>query len=199
MKIVAATNNKHKLEEFKSLLKPLNIEIFPMSEIPNCILPVEDGVTFEENAIIKAMYVSKMSNGLAFSDDSGIVVDTLNGAPGIYSARYAGENATDLANLEKLIIDMKNCENRKAKFVCVIALTNKDKLIETFYGEVCGTLAKSSQNGECGFGYDPIFILDGYDKSFAVLGDEIKSKISHRATASKKFIAYLNKHKSETF
>ncbi len=197
MKIVAATNNKHKIEEFKGLLKPLNINIFPMSEIPNCKSPVEDGVTFEENAIIKALYVSKMYDGLAFSDDSGIVVDALDGNPGIYSARYAGEDASDIENLEKLLLDMENCENRKAKFVCVIALTNKDKVIKTFYGEVRGSLARKPQNGECGFGYDPIFIPNGYDKSFAVLGDDIKSKMSHRAVASKKFIKFLNENLEE--
>ena len=126
----------------------------------------------------------------SFADDSGLVVEALNGAPGIYSARYAGENASDAGRINKLLEEMKDKENRKAKFVCVIALASGGELYQTFRGEVSGRIA-TAPAGSCGFGYDPVFIPDGYDRTFGELGPEIKDKISHRAVALQMMTEFL--------
>ncbi len=184
MKIVVATNNQHKLGEFKKLLEELDIELLTMQDALGETLDIiEDGETFCENSAIKALAVSAKTDKLVFSDDSGIVVDALDGAPGIYSARYAGEGASDLDNLNKLIDDMKDCENRKAQFVCVITLAKDGEIIADFTGEVEGHLQYEA-DGVNGFGYDPIFVPEGFDKSFGLLSEEIKQEISHRACAT---------------
>ncbi len=184
MKIVVATNNQHKLGEFKKLLEGLDIELLTMQDALGETLDIiEDGETFCENSAIKALAVSAKTDKLVFSDDSGIVVDALDGAPGIYSARYAGEGASDLDNLNKLIDDMKDCENRKAQFVCVITLAKDGEIIADFTGEVEGHLQYEA-DGVNGFGYDPIFVPEGFDKSFGLLSEEIKQEISHRACAT---------------
>jgi len=189
-KVLAATNNAHKVEEFKSLLGFIQLDIVQPKDFENFPEIIESGTTFEENAGIKALESSNFTGLPAFADDSGLVVDALNGRPGIYSARYAGEDATDSERMAKLLGELDGVENRAAKFVSVIAIAINGKVIETFRGEVHGTIS-FEPSGEKGFGYDPIFIPDGYDKSFAELGSDVKDKISHRAramNAAKEFI-----------
>lgn len=150
---------------------------------------IEDGTTFEENALIKARYVAQKSNLPVFSDDSGLVVDTLNGGPGIYSARYAGPDATSVENVQKLLTELKGVSNRKAHFVCVIALIINGKEM-LFDGRVDGLITQETV-GVGGFGYDPIFIPDGYGRTFAELDSAVKNRISHRALAVKKMVEWL--------
>ena len=183
-KVLAATNNAHKVEEFKNLLGFVELDIVQPKDIPNFPEIIEDGSTFEENSEIKALKSSNFACLPAFADDSGLVVDALGGRPGIYSARYAGEDATDTQRMEKLLEELKDESNRTARFVCVIAIAMNGKIIKTFRGEVEGVIAREPQ-GENGFGYDPIFIPTGYDTSFAELGSDIKDIISHRAQAMK--------------
>ena len=186
LQILAATTNKHKIQEFQAMLgassdsarvciiSPDTIKGFP--EI------IENGTTFEENARIKAGQAARYADMAAFADDSGLEVAALGGAPGIYSARYGGENATYAEKMAKLLKELENVEDRRARFVCVIALAYRGDIVETFRGEVTGRIAFEPR-GTDGFGYDPIFIPDGYDKTFGELGEDVKSKISHRARA----------------
>ena len=186
LQILAATTNKHKIQEFQAMLgasvdsgrvgiiSPETIKGFP--EI------IENGTTFEENARIKAGQAARYADMAAFADDSGLEVRALGGAPGIYSARYGGENATYAEKMAKLLDELKNFDDRRARFVCVIALAYRGDIVETFRGEVTGRIAFEPRGTE-GFGYDPIFIPDGYDKTFGELGEEVKSKLSHRARA----------------
>jgi len=193
--IVAATNNKHKLEEFRDLLSDLDIKILSLNDVGGAPEVVEDGNSFEENSAKKALETSNYIKMPTFADDSGIVVEALNGAPGIFSARYAGEDASDKKNLEKLLFDMKDCTNRNASFVCVISIAFNGMIVASFKGEVKGVLTYKS-TGDCGFGYDPIFIPNGYDKTFGELGDDIKSKISHRAKAVEQIIDFVEEEMS---
>lgn len=186
LQILAATTNKHKIQEFQAMLdasadsgrvciiSPDTIKGFP--EI------VENGSTFEENARIKAGQAARYADMAAFADDSGLEVAALGGAPGIYSARYAGENASYQEKMAKILKELENASDRRARFVCVIALAYRGDIVETFRGEVTGRIAPEPR-GMQGFGYDPIFIPDGYDQTFGELGEEIKSRISHRARA----------------
>ena len=194
LQLLAATGNQHKVEEFRSLLGDLTsrVNVIPMSTIPNFPALVEDGKTFEENAKRKAEQASAYADMAAFADDSGLEVEALNGAPGIYSARYAGEGATDAQRIEKLLNEMKGKTNRKARFVCVIAIAYRGDEVISFRGEVHGRIAEAP-SGTSGFGYDPVFIPDGYDKSFGELGPEIKDTISHRAAAMKQAADFIRK------
>ena len=184
-KILAATNNAHKVEEFKNLLDFVELDIVQPKEFPDFPEIIEDGETFEENASIKAEVSSEFTGLPAFSDDSGLAVTALDGRPGVFSARYGGEGLSDSERVDLLLEEMKDKADRSAKFVCVIAIAVNGKVIKTFYGEVSGRLAEKP-SGSNGFGYDPIFIPDGYDRTFAELGSDIKDKISHRANAMKK-------------
>lgn len=183
-KVLAATNNAHKVEEFKNLLSFIKLDIVQPKDFDNFPEIIESGDTFEENASIKALEASKFAQLPAFADDSGLVVEALDGRPGIYSARYVRENATDAERMAKLLEELEDEANRKAKFVCVIAIAINGKVIKTFRGEVEGTIA-FEPHGDNGFGYDPIFIPRGYDQSFAQLDSEVKDSISHRANAMK--------------
>ena len=198
LQILAATSNKHKVEEFKTALSRLlpDLQILMTGDIANFPEAEENGTSFEENAAIKAKHASAYADMPSFADDSGLVVEALNGAPGIYSARYAGENASDADRISKLLAEMKDKSNRKAKFVCVIALASGGELYQTFRGEVSGRIADAPR-GNCGFGYDPVFIPDGYDKTFGELGAEIKDRISHRAVALQMMTEFLKKELDE--
>ena len=154
-----------------------------MEDIP------ETGSTIKENAILKAQYVFDNYKLDCFSEDTGLMIDALNGEPGIYSGRYAGEEKNDKKNIEKVLGNLKNKENRIARFITVIALILEGNLY-TFEGIVEGKIAKTPR-GNKGFGYDPVFIPDGYNKSFAELGLDTKNKISHRAKAIKKLLEFL--------
>jgi len=179
MKIVFATNNKHKLEEIKDSLA----EIGCHEDIP------ETGATLEENARQKSSYVVEHYGQNCFADDTGLEVEALNGEPGVHSARYAeGTDHDSEANMRKLLANLEGKDNRKACFRII------DGVEHQFEGKVKGRIA-TEKHGTEGFGYDPIFIPEGYDKSFAELGEEIKNQISHRARAVKKLAEYLGRLK----
>lgn len=192
IQILAGTSNKHKVEEFKSSLFTLlpDLQILMTSDLPGFKEAEENGHSFEENACIKAENASAYADMPAFADDSGLEVMALNGAPGIYSARYAGENASDAEKMAKLLSEMEGKSDRRARFVCVIALAAGGDIYKVFRGEVNGVIAPEPR-GDQGFGYDPIFIPDGYDKTFGELGSDIKEKISHRAVALKKMTEFM--------
>ncbi|BAI79941.1 nucleoside-triphosphatase [Deferribacter desulfuricans SSM1] len=190
-KVYVATKNKGKLKEISEILKPIEvISVYEVVENPVDI--VEDGSTFEENARKKGEELSRFVEGYVIADDSGLVVEVLNGKPGIYSARYAGENATDMENNLKLLKELEGTpfENRDAKFVCVIALCKDGKTIETFYGECKGKIGFELK-GENGFGYDPLFVLDN-GRTMAELSSDEKNRISHRREALAKLKKFLD-------
>ena len=200
MKIVFATNNQHKLDEIRSILGE-KFEVVSLSDI-GCHEEIsETGKTLEENALQKAQYVYDHYHVSCFADDTGLEVDALGGAPGVFSARYAGGEGHDSeANMTKLLHELGNNNNRKARFRTVIALIEKKdvcpcgctsiKLVHQFEGIVNGEIIRERRGGE-GFGYDPIFQPEGYDKTFAELGVDIKNTISHRARATQKLAEYL--------
>lgn len=193
MKIVFATNNKHKLEEIKDILGR-DFEIVSLAEI-GCHEDIsETGATLEENARQKSSYVVEHYNQNCFADDTGLEVEALNGEPGVRSARYAeGTDHDSEANMRKLLANLEGKDNRKACFRTIISLII-DGVEHQFEGKVEGRIAME-KHGKEGFGYDPIFIPEGYDKSFAELGEEIKNQISHRARAVKKLAEYLGRLK----
>jgi XTP/dITP diphosphohydrolase len=181
MDLLLATGNAHKTREFAEILG----EGFRVDELSSSkdFTPIEEtGRTFAENAILKALTASQDRHLLVIADDSGLEVDALNGAPGIYSARYAGENATDDQNVEKLLRELAGQDSRRARFRCVIALARHGKLLGEFGGTVEGTIVDLAR-GQGGFGYDPIFLPEGFDKTFGELPAETKNRISHRAKA----------------
>ena len=190
MKIVFATNNQHKLSEIRNILGN-RFEVVSLEDI-GCQKDIpENGQTLNENALIKAKYIYDTYHLNCFSDDTGLEVEALGGAPGVYSARYAGGVGHDSdANMKKLLHELENKDNRKARFRTVIALIIDGK-VKTFEGIVNGEIIKERRGGE-GFGYDPIFQPEGYDKTFAELGVDVKNQISHRARASQKLADYLN-------
>lgn len=186
-KIYIATKNNHKVSEISQILKDCPYEISAFNNMPDI---EETGTTFEENASIKAIELSKLTDNLVMADDSGLCVDVLNGEPGIFSARYA-DGLGDKANNEKLLKNMKGKDNRSCRFVCVIALAKNGKILQIFRGEVEGTIGYEPV-GENGFGYDPIFMLPN-GKSMAQLLQDEKNSISHRNKALIKLKEYLNK------
>ena len=184
MKIFLATGNKHKIKEIEKIFKMDNVKILSINdgiEIPEV---EEDGTTFEENSKKKALEIAKFTNMITIADDSGLCVDALGGAPGVYSARYAGEHGNDLDNNKKLVKELQGIENRKARFVCVITLAKPTGETYSFRGEVEGDIIDVPQGTE-GFGYDPHFFMKEYGKTLAEI-PEIKNKISHRARALEK-------------
>jgi XTP/dITP diphosphohydrolase len=188
MKILAATNNIHKLEELRAILEPNGITILSAADVGGIDDVVEDADTFEGNALKKATETAKSKNMIVFADDSGLCVDALDSRPGIYSARYAGENASNMDRMNKVLGELKDKEDKTARFVCVIALASPEGPLGTARGECIGEIC-SAPRGDHGFGYDPIFIPKGYDKTFAELGDEVKNNLSHRGNALKKAIS----------
>jgi len=188
MKIVFATNNQHKLSEIRQILGD-RVEVLSLQDIGCDVDIPETGKTLEENALQKAQYVFDHYHTDVFADDTGLEVEALNGAPGVYSARYAGEGHDSEANMSKLLKKMSNNDNRKARFRTVIALIQQGD-VHKFEGIVNGQIIRERRGGE-GFGYDPIFQPDGYDKTFAELGLDIKNTISHRARAVAKLCAFL--------
>ncbi len=193
-RIVFATNNQHKLQEIREILSP-EFEIVSLKEI-GCHEDIpETGNTLEENALQKARYVSERYHISCFADDTGLEVEALEGAPGVHSARYAeGTDHDSEANMTKLLRELEGKENRQARFRTVIALIelgeDETENVHLFEGIVEGHISTERQGNE-GFGYDPIFVPEGYEKSFAALGETIKNHISHRARAVKKLAEYL--------
>jgi non-canonical purine NTP pyrophosphatase (RdgB/HAM1 family) len=191
MKIVFATNNQNKLREVRNILGN-QFEILSLEDI-GCHDDIDEkGQTLKENALIKAQYIYDKYHVNCFADDTGLECDALGGAPGVYSARYAGGEGHDSqANMKKLLKELENNNNRKARFRTVIALIINGK-VNTFDGIVNGEIIREKRGGE-GFGYDPIFEPEGYNKTFAELGVDIKNQISHRARATQKLAEYLKK------
>ena len=185
MKIVAATGNKHKIEEIESITRKFGMNVITKAEAGVGDLEVEEtGTTFEENSLIKAEAIMKATGMPAIADDSGLEADALNGAPGVYSARFSGEGATDESNNAKLLKLMENIpdDERSARFVSVVTLCFPDGTVVAARGECPGTLRRSPR-GDGGFGYDPLFVPVGYDKTYAEISAEEKNIISHRAKA----------------
>ncbi len=189
--IVIATKNKGKLREFRSILADAYDEIFSLADFDEVPKIEETGLSFRENAFIKAKTTSDFLSMDAIGDDSGLVVDALGGAPGIYSARYAGEGASDDDNNEKLLSELKGEKNRSARFVCCISLVLVNGTQEFFEGECRGQIIQEKR-GQSGFGYDPVFYVSQYQKTMAELGPDIKNRISHRAIASEKLLSYFS-------
>ncbi len=183
-KLILATMNPGKVREIKDILQGIFDNIVSLEEEGLNIEVTEDGETFEQNAIKKAVQAAKLTRHSVLADDSGICVDFLNGMPGVYSARFAGKNATDEKNNEKLIklLNSVPMEKRGAHYECVMALSDKYGNVTTAYGEVHGKIAFKPK-GANGFGYDPYFYLEEYNKTMAELPPEIKNKISHRYRA----------------
>lgn len=189
-KIIIATKNKGKLNDIKEIFKDLDIEILSFLDFENSPNVEETGKTFEENAKLKAKACFEQYGIPSIGDDSGLVVEQLNGNPGIYSARYAGENASDQLNNQKLLDELKRySEPHRAKFVCIASFYDGKQFINA-YGEVNGRII-SEHRGQNGFGYDPLFIPNGYTLTFGELSIEEKNKISHRSVAFKKLLKKL--------
>ncbi len=183
--IVAASRNRHKIDEIEAITKKFGMHIISRDEAG--VPPVEieeDGQTFEENSFKKASEIMKLCGRITLADDSGLMVDYLDGAPGVYSARFAGEDGSDIKNNEKLLRLMEGVPDaeRTAKFVSVITMVYPDGTVITARGECPGRIL-TAPAGDGGFGYDPLFVPDGYEKTFAQLSSEEKNSISHRAVA----------------
>lgn len=184
MEIVIASKNKGKIEEIKKLLSDLNIRFLSLNDYPNLPDIIEDGNTFEENAIKKAKIISKLTGKIAISDDSGLEVEYLNNAPGVKSSQFGGDKLTDEERNQGLLELLKDVASskRNARFRCVIAIAFPNGEVRTVSGNCSGTISLVSK-GDYGFGYDPIFIPKGYSKTFGELGSRVKDKISHRYKA----------------
>ena len=185
IELVAATRNRHKTREIQPILGP-HFKVSDLAAHPEVPEIRETGTSFEENAKLKALAASRQLPDLVIADDSGLELDALGGAPGIYSARYAGANATERDKIDKLLRELKRVpttdDRRRARFRCVMALARNGDLLGTFEGIVEGRIANEVR-GDSGFGYDPIFVPDGFEQTFGELPTEVKNTISHRAKA----------------
>jgi XTP/dITP diphosphohydrolase len=190
--LVVATRNPGKIVEINALLTGLVEQISSAADFADFPETVEDGTTFEENALKKAREASQFSGLPALADDSGLVVDALNGRPGIFSARYAGEGGGDAENNLRLLEELRNIpdDRRQGAFVCVLAFVAPEGVERLFTGRIAGRIL-SAARGEGGFGYDPLFLVDGFDRSMAELGLADKNRVSHRAQAFAKFRKYI--------
>jgi XTP/dITP diphosphohydrolase len=193
--LVVATRNKKKLREIKQILKGLNLKITSLADYPASPKIIENGRTFKANAAKKAVAIARFSRKLTLGEDSGLCVDALFGRPGVYSARFAGSRQDDEKNNLKLLGLLKNVSSgkRKAGYVCAVALADKTGLISVVEGSCRGRIGFTPQ-GCFGFGYDPLFVIPKYQKTFAQLGPKIKHKISHRFYALQKAKKVLDKY-----
>ncbi len=180
--IVLATRNEGKVREFQKLLGSFIDRVLYLKDFEDIPEIVEDGETFRENALKKARVVTEYTGRAVIADDSGLEVDALGGSPGVYSARYAGEGATDRENIDKLLGEMSGVENRKANFVCYLALVLPGGEEHVVSGKCFGEITKAPR-GEGGFGYDPVFFVPSKNRTMAELSPEVKNSISHRANA----------------
>ena len=190
--VVLATGNEGKIKEFSNLLEGVFGKIISLSDLGSPPEVVEDGLTFRDNALKKAREIAQYSGKLTLADDSGLEVDALNGRPGIYSARYSGEGATNKTNIVKLLAELGDNPNRKARFVCVLALVDpngEELVVEGF----CEGVILGKPRGEGGFGYDPVFYLPDRRKTMAEVEPELKNTISHRANALKRLKTELER------
>ncbi len=193
MKLMIASKNKHKIEEIAELLQDIDVELISAADFPEIPDVIEDKDTIEGNAIKKATEIANFTGMLTMADDTGLFVNALNGAPGVYSARYAGENATYKDNRVKMLSEMKDISDRSAYFMTVIALAIPNKLIGISEGKVMGEITEKEIGTE-GFGYDPIFLAKETGKTFGEMSSEEKHKISHRGRALQNFRPILKKY-----
>jgi XTP/dITP diphosphohydrolase len=190
MELVIASRNVHKIREFRAILKKMgDFDLLSLIDFPTYVPPPETGTTFEENAILKAVHAAKALNRWTLADDSGLVIPALQGAPGVYSRRYAGDHATDKDNRQKLLKEMQPIQgaDRQGYFECWIALASPEGLKKTTKGVSEGIILEK-EKGSFGFGYDSLFIKHEYGKTFAELDEETKNRISHRRKALDKLI-----------
>lgn len=195
LNVVLATRNRKKVEEFARMFEGSDIAFRCLDDFPGVPEAIEDGSTFRQNAIIKAELTARQTGCPAIADDSGLEIEALGGAPGVYSARYAGKDASDRNNMKKVLKEMKNIhegKRRTARFVCCMALALPDGRHKTFTGYAGGVIRKRPK-GNRGFGYDPIFIPDGHERTFAEMTALEKDDLSHRGKAMKKLIRYLKR------
>jgi len=190
--IVLATENQNKVREIKEMLKDSQVEIKCIADYGPLPGVVEDGDTFDENAYKKAYHYARVLGLPCLADDSGLVVDALGGKPGVHSARYAGENATDMEKCDKLLQEMEGKEIRNAHFECVLSLATPGGPALTWEGRCEGTIT-SKRHGESGFGYDPVFFYPEFNKTFAEVSMDKKNAVSHRGRALKDFTAEFDK------
>ncbi len=192
MDLLIASKNKGKIHEVETYFREMNFNIYSLLNLENIASIEEDGKTLEENAVKKAIHYSKYIDKMVLADDSGLMVDHLNGAPGVHSARYAGEKASDIEKCQKVLKQMEGVpwEERTAQFQCIIALAQTGDLISTFRG-VCSGFITFEMKGNNGFGYDPIFYYPPLDKTFAEMEKEEKEKVSHRGAALLLTIKFL--------
>lgn len=194
LEIVIASHNLHKIREFREMFKEIKgVDILSLLNFPDYKAPPETGSTFEENALIKARDAGNHLNKCVIADDSGLVVPNLNGAPGVYSKRYASEEATDSENRQKLLKEMDGLKDleRAAYFECCLALYIPNKCEKVVHGH-CEGLISREERGRHGFGYDPLFIKNDYDKTFAELDEKVKNRISHRRKALEKLLIIID-------
>lgn len=199
LQIVLATSNIHKIREFRAMLKAVsNLDVLSLLDFPDYRLPEETGTTFEENAILKATHAAAAINQWALADDSGLVVPALHGAPGVYSARYAGKNATDADNRKKLLFEMQHLldDDRQAYYECWIVLASPEGVKKSARGTCEGKIL-TVEKGRGGFGYDSLFVKHEYSKTFSELEESVKNRISHRRKAFDKIIGTLEALSSE--
>lgn len=187
--IVLASSNPHKVEELRATLAPLNIELKSSADFPGLDEVVEDAPTLQGNALKKAEYLFEMTGLPSLADDTGLEVDALDGAPGVYSARYAGEKATYEDNVQKLLREMKGQKDRKARFRTALVFMNPSGSF--IFNGICDGSIRREESGSGGFGYDPVFEPAGYSVTFAELDQDEKNAISHRGRAVQQFIAFL--------
>lgn len=195
LELLVATKNNKKLKEIREILKPLNLKITSLADYRNTPRIIENGKTFRENAVKKAIKISSFSRKLTLGEDSGLCVEALGGKPGIYSARFAGKDKSDLKNNLKILklLGGLPSNKRKAYYSCAVALADGDSLIGVVEGRCQGRIAFSPK-GHFGFGYDPIFIIPKYKKTFAELGEAIKHRMSHRYRALEKAKKIIQKY-----
>ncbi len=189
--IVLASRNPNKIHELRELLSLPDLRVLSTADFPELEEVDEDALTLEGNALKKAHYVAMVTGLPSLADDTGLEVSALNGAPGVYSARYAGEQASYDDNVEKLLSEMEDIEQRKAQFRTVVAFVDADK--QWMFEGVCRGHISRYRKGVKGFGYDPIFVPDGFEQSFAEMGSKQKNSISHRGLAMKEAVAFLKK------
>jgi len=199
LEIVLATRNQDKIREIKKILNDINARLLSLDDFPGCPEVVEDGKSLEANAKKKALVVSQYTKKYSLAEDTGLEVEALDGAPGIHSARFAGDNCTYEENNRKLLklLEKLSLGERRAKFRCVVALARPDGGVITCEG-VCEGVIAFKMKGESGFGYDPLFLLPAYGKTFAELGEEIKNKISHRARALGKIKEIIKRKRGQS-
>ncbi len=195
MTLVVATRNKKKLLEIKEILKGIDLTLLSLDAYKNSPQVIENGKTFKENAVKKAVKLARFTGEFCLGEDSGLCVDALDGAPGIYSARFSGRDKSDIKNNLKLLKVLKDLplSKRKAHYVCAVALADKNGLVGVAEGR-CNGLIAFEPKGSAGFGYDPVFYIPKYKKTFAQLGEKIKHKMSHRYHALKKAKRIIQKY-----